>query len=116
MNPASGAWPSRPDLSRAPCSPWPPIMAWPSPPCPATTSRWKSCSIACWPRRTMPEAPDASTSRLGPVLLHYRPWHGELEGDGAAATVLFLLAQAFIFTLACLAGEWPTVRLLLLAT
>ncbi len=48
-----------------------------------------------------------------PVLLHYRAWNGLLRGDGLWATLLFLVAQAAIFTLAVTLTALPAVRLVL---
>lgn len=55
---------------------------------------------------------EAIDLRRGPVLLHYRPWHGPLEDDGAQATLLFLLLQVALFALAALTAALPAVRLL----
>jgi ABC-type transport system involved in multi-copper enzyme maturation permease subunit len=55
---------------------------------------------------------EAIDLRRGPVLLHYRPWHGLLEDDGVQSTALFLLTQAALFSLAALTSSLPLIRLM----
>jgi ABC-type transport system involved in multi-copper enzyme maturation permease subunit len=55
--------------------------------------------------------PEATTSRPGPALLFYRPWHGALLGDDTWQVALFLVAQGALLTLAAMLASFPFISL-----